>query len=78
MPLTMLSSHFNTPTVLGAKNSFKPAYLTVYKGKNSSPLTSSAVGVGGIVAGCDCLLKWQVVAGLCDVSITQFMYTDSL
>lgn len=41
-------------------------------------LTSSAVGDGGTVAGCDCLLKWQVVAELCDVSITQFLYTDSL
>lgn len=78
MPLTMLSSHFNTPTVLGAKNSFKPAYLAVYEGENSFPLTSSAIGVSGIVDGYDCLLKRQVVAGLCDVSITQFMYTDSL
>lgn len=30
VPLTMLSAHFNTPTVLGAKNCFKPSYLAIY------------------------------------------------
>lgn len=30
VPLTTLSSYFNTPTGLGAKNSFKPGYLTVF------------------------------------------------